>query len=83
VSRWVALLFALVGGAIAAYTTILLIAGALREGLLIWVYRDELWPTWAIVGLKYLVPIGGLALWALFGWAIWWRLRGKRSRADG
>ena len=75
VSRWVALLLAIVGGAIAAYTTVVLVAGGLLGVGWLWVFGDDPWPSWAMVGLHLLIPIGGLILWALFGWIIWARLR--------
>ena len=77
-SRWVALLLAIVGGAIAAYTTILLVAGGLLGVGWLWVFGDNPWPHWAMDGLNLLIPIGGLILWALFGWLIWVRLRSHR-----
>ena len=77
-SRWVALLLAIVGGAIAAYTTILLVAGGLLGVGWLWVFGDDPWPHWAMDGLNLLIPIGGLILWGLFGWLIWVRLRSDR-----
>ena len=77
-SRWVALLLAIVGGAIAAYTTILLVAGGLLGVGWLWVFGDDPWPLWAMTGMHMLVPLGGLALWVLFGWLIWVRLRSHR-----
>jgi hypothetical protein len=78
VSRWVALLLAIVGGAIAAYTAILLVAGGLLGVGWLWVFGADPWPPWAMNGLHLLIPIGGLTLWALFGWVIWARLRRHR-----
>jgi hypothetical protein len=78
VSRWVALLLAVVGGAIAAYTTILLVAGGLLGVGWLWVFGDDPWPSWAMTGLHRLIPIGGLVLWALFGGLIWVSLRRHR-----
>ena len=77
-SRWVALLLAIVGGAIAAYTTIVLVAGGLLGVGWLWVFGDDPWPSWAMTGLHRLIPIGGLILWALFGWLIWMGLRSHR-----
>ena len=78
-SRWVALLLAIVGGAIAAYTTINLVAGGLLGVGWLWVFGDDPWPRWAMTGMHMLVPIGGLILWALFSWIIWVRLRSHRQ----
>ena len=77
-SRWVALLLAIVCGAIAAYTTILLVAGGLLGVGWLWVFGDDPWPPWAMTGMHLLIPIGGLVLWGLFGWLIWVRLRSHR-----
>lgn len=75
---WVALLLAIAGGAIAAYTTVLLIGGAVLGVLWLWVFGDDLWPQWAMTGLELIIPVGGLVLWAIFAWIIWVQL--KRSR---
>ena len=80
-SRWVALVLAIVGGAIAAYTTILLVAGGLLGVGWLWVFGDDPWPGWAMDGLHVFIPVGGLALWALFGFLIWFRLRGHKPQA--
>lgn len=77
-NRWVALLLAVVGGAIAAYTTILLIAGSLLGVGWLWVFGDDPWPGWAMTGFNALIPVGGLVLWALFGFLIWMRLGSHR-----
>ena len=75
---WVALLLAIAGGAIAAYTTVLLIGGAVLGVLWLWVFGDDLWPQWAMTGLELIITVGGLVLWAIFAWIIWVQL--KRSR---
>lgn len=72
---WVAILLAIVGGAIAAYTTILLIAGAMLGVLWLWVFGDDVWPTWVTKGFEILIPVGGLILWAIFGGMIWARIK--------
>ena len=74
---WVALLLAIVGGAIAAYTTVLLVGGALLGVLWLWVFGDDLWPEWAMRGLDMLIPVSGLFLWVIFGWTIWSYLKGR------
>lgn len=80
-NRWVALLLAVVGGGIAAYTTILLIAGGLLGVGWLWVFGDDPWPAWAMNGFSILVPVGGLVLWALFAALIWLKLSRDRPRA--
>jgi hypothetical protein len=81
VSRWVGLLLAIVGGAIAAYTTILLFAGGLLGLLWLYVFGDDPWPSWATNGLNVLIPVGGSVLWGMFGWLIWSWLK-KHRPAD-
>ena len=73
--RWVAPLLAIIGGAIAAYTTILLLAGFLLGVGYLWLFGDDLWPSWATRGFDLLILIGGLIFWALFGLLIWARLK--------
>ena len=80
-NRWVALLLAVVGGGIAAYTVILLIAGGLLGVGWLWVFGDDPWPDWAMTGLNRLIPVGGMVLWALFAGFIWLKLRSHRPRA--
>ena len=80
-NRWVALLLAVVGGGIAAYTTILLIAGGLLGVGWLWVFGDDPWPAWAMNGLNVLIPVGGLVLWGLFAGFIWLKLGSHRPRA--
>ena len=72
--RWVAVLLAIVGGAIAAYTTILLLAGAMLGVFWLWLFGDDPWPGWATAGFGLLIPVGGLILWAIFSRLIWARL---------
>jgi len=79
VKRWVAVLLAIIGGAIAAYTTILLLAGALLGVFWLWIFGDDPWPGWATSGFDVLIPVGGLVLWAIFGWLIWARLKREIS----
>ena len=80
-NRWVVLLLAVVGGAIAAYTTILLITGGLLGVGWLCVFGDDPWPAWAMNGLNVLIPVGGLVLWALFAGFIWLKLRSHKPRA--
>ncbi|NUT00789.1 MAG: hypothetical protein HOP96_07425 [Sphingomonas sp.] len=75
----VVLLLAIVGGAIAAYTTVLLVGGATLGILWLWVFGDDPWPKWVTKSFDILLPVGGLVLWAIFGWQIWLRFRGPRS----
>ena len=74
----VVLLLAIVGGAIAAYTTVLLVGGALLGILWLWVFGDDPWPRWVTTSFDILLPVVGLFLWAVFGWQIWLRFKGSR-----
>jgi hypothetical protein len=75
VNRWVALLLAIIGGAAAALA-ILMFGTAAAAGLLwIFVFGDDPWPAWTETALNIAIPIVGLALWAMFSWAIWNRLK--------
>lgn len=79
--HWAALLLAIVGGAIAAYTLTLLIGGALLGVLWLWVFGDDLWPRWAMNILEIGIPVVGLLLWPLLGRVFWVHLR--RLHPDG
>ena len=79
--HWAALLLAIVGGAIAAYTLTLLISGVLLGVLSFWVFGDELWPKWVIRLFEVGLPIIGLLLWPLFARFFWVHLR--RLHPDG
>ncbi len=56
----VVLLLAIVGGAIAAYTTVLLVGGALLGVLWLWVFGDDPWPRWVTTSFDILLPVVGL-----------------------
>ena len=64
----VVLLLAIVGGAIAAYTTVLLVGGAVLGVLWLWVFGDDPWPRWVTTSFDILLPVvrpvsvGGLRL---------------------
>ena len=74
----VVLLLAIVGGAIAAYTTVLLVGGAVLGVLWLWVFGDDPWPRWVTTSFDILLLVFGLFLWAVFGWQIWLRFKGSR-----
>ena len=74
-NRWVALLLAVVGGAAAALTLVMFGTAAAVGLLWIFVFGDDSWPGWVEPALDIVIPLVGLALWALFSWAIWNRLK--------
>jgi hypothetical protein len=75
VNRWVALLLAIIGGAAVALAPVMFGAAAVVGLLWIFVFGDDSWPGWVEPALNVAIPIVGLALWALFSWAIWSKLR--------
>lgn len=74
-NRWLALLLAAVGGGTLAFAAILGAVAALGGLLWIYVFGDNPWPAWAMTALNILIPLCGLALWVVFAWVIWRRLR--------
>jgi hypothetical protein len=79
VNRWVALLLAIIGGAAAALALVMFGTAGLFGLLWIFVFGDDPWPGWVESALNIAIPIIGLALWALFSWAIWNRLKSPHS----
>ena len=74
-SRWLATILAILGGAIAAAAvTITVVVGAYSL-LWLFVFGDSEWPAWVRPGLDLSIPVLGLLLWALFAHWIWRALR--------
>lgn len=80
-NRAVALLLAGIGGAAAALALLMFGTAAIVGALWIFVFGDDPWPGWVEPTLNILIPIVGLALWALFSWAIWNRLKSPHPSA--
>ena len=78
-NRAVALLLAVIGGAAVALALVMFGTAAAVGFLWIFVFGDDPWPAWAEGALDIIIPLVGLALWALFSWAIWNRLRAYRQ----
>ena len=76
-NRWLALLLAIAGGAIAALALVVAVGGGLLGFLWLYVFGDDPWPVWAENFLNLAIPIAGLVLWAIIGWIIWRRLTGR------
>ena len=74
-SRWLALLLAIVGGAAAGYAMLLAVGGAVLGFLWIYVFGDDPWPKWSDYVLGTAIVVGGLAAWAYCSWRIWLYLR--------
>ena len=74
-NRWLLVLLAIVGGAIAAYIAVMFIGGGLIGVLWLFVFGDNPWPQgWEAV-LSILLVLIGLFFWFRFARAIWGRLR--------
>jgi hypothetical protein len=77
VNRWLLLLLAVVGGAIVAYVTVLIAAGAIVGLLWIFVFGDDSWPEgWEIV-VTVILGLIGFAVWFAAAKKIWLRFRTK------
>ena len=76
-SRWLALLIAIVGGAVLGYLMVLAIGGALLGFLWLYVFGDDPWPEWSDYVLGTAIILGGLACWAFCGWVIWKLIKPK------
>ena len=74
-SRWVALLLAIIGGAAAALAIAMFGTAAVVGILWVFVFGDDPWPNWVEPVLNVAIPIVGLVLWAAFSWAIWDRVK--------
>ena len=68
-------MLAIIGGAAVALALMMGGTAAVAGFLWIFVFGDDSWPGWVEPTLSILIPIIGLALWALFSWAIWNRLK--------
>ena len=74
-SRWPALLLAIVGGAVGAWFAVIGGTAVLAGILWLYVFGDDPWPSWAETILNLAIPLVGFFLWGLFGWIIWKLLR--------
>jgi hypothetical protein len=79
VNRWLALLLAIVAGAVAAYFVTLFTAGALLGILWLYVFGDDPWPAWTDYILGPAIAVAGLLLWAWLSWQLWLRLTRRAS----
>ena len=74
-SRWLALLFSIVGGALLGYALLLAVGGGLLGFLWLFVFGDDPWPAWSDYVLGTAIVVGGFAAWAWCSWMIWRQLR--------
>jgi hypothetical protein len=77
VSRWLALLISILGGAILGYALLLAVGGGLLGFLWLFVFGDDPWPAWSDYVLGTAIVVGGFAAWAWCSWMIWRQLRSR------
>jgi hypothetical protein len=76
-SRRLALLTAVIGGAVLGYFLFLVVAGGILGILWLYVFGDDQWPAWSDYVVGAVIVVGGLASWAFCSWVIWKQLRPK------
>ena len=74
-SRTLALLLSVLGGAAVALALMMFATGALVGLLWLFVFGDDEWPDWAMSVLNILIPTIGLLLWAIASRQVWLRLK--------
>ena len=70
-SRWLALLLSILGGAIIAYCLLLAVGGAVLGFLWLYVFGDDPWPAWSNYVLGTAIVLGGLFAWLAGARMIW------------
>lgn len=76
-NRWLLLLLAVVGGAIAAYLAVLAVGGGILGFLWLYVFGDDTWPTWWEPIFVVLLGLMAFAVWYSVARQIWNRFRPK------
>ncbi len=74
-SRAIAVLLSLVGGAAFALASVMGATAVIAGVLWIFVFGDDAWPEWVMAALDLLIPLVGLVLWAVASLQIWFRLK--------
>lgn len=74
-SRWLALLLSVIGGAILGYVLLLVVGGAVLGFLWLYVFGDDPWPAWSNYVIGAAIVGGGFACWGWCSWKIWRQLR--------
>jgi hypothetical protein len=77
VSRWLALLLSILGGAIIAYCLLLAVGGAILGILWLYVFGDDPWPQWSNYVIGSAIVIGGLVAWLAASRMIWEKLKAR------
>jgi hypothetical protein len=75
VSRWLALLLSIVGGAVLGYALLLVVGGAVLGFFWLFVFGDDPWPAWSDYVLGAAIVVGGFGAWVYCSWKIWSQLR--------
>ena len=73
-SRGVALLLAILGGAVAVFAATVAFVGVTAGVLWIYVFGDDTWPAWVDPVMSVLMMLVGAAVWFVAGRLIWRRL---------
>ncbi len=74
-SRWLALLIAIIGGAFLGYVLLLVVAGGVLGVLWLYVFGDDPWPAWTDYVLGGAIIVGGLFSWTFCSLFIWRALK--------
>lgn len=70
-NRRLALLIAIVGGAVLGYFVFLFVAGAVLGLLWLYVFGDDPWPEWSDYVVGTVIVLGGLVCWFICARLIW------------
>jgi len=71
VNQWLALVIAIIGGAVAAWVGTIALVAVVYGSLWIYVFGDSSWPDWVDPVLGTVAVLGGLMIWVAVGWFIW------------
>jgi len=77
VNRWLALVLALFGGALAAWFGAMGAFAMLYGVLWIFVFGDSPWPDWVDAVLPVLLLVFAAGVFLVTAWLIWRNLRGR------
>jgi len=78
VNRGLALLIAIIGGAVLGYALLLVVAGGILGVLWLYVFGDDPWPAWTDYVLGGAIIVGGLISWVFCSWMLWRALKPHR-----
>lgn len=78
-NRGLALLIAIIGGALLGYALLLVVAGGVLGFLWLYVFGDDPWPAWSDYVLGGAIVIGGLLSWFICSRIIWRALTSRMA----